>query len=232
MGVSIRLKIGNFEVVTDTPEEAAKMMTLFDPDLVTAPRESDSPRILSTEWTPQLWEAFRELIKEQPLQKQLLNTLFARGTAGVLKEELVKELKLTNPKQLAGPFSGVAKYAKKLGLAREAVYKMEKIQIDGKRTYRYFSNQSARTLAIMRVRNKAESAREMPELRDYIRSKRQVLAAFMEQGAGLALDGDLLTVTARNDVYIRYLNDNKALIAELAGQFFSRNIRVEMAVAK
>ena len=53
-------------------------------------------------------------------------------------------------------------------------------------------------------------ARELPELRDFIRGRRAALAGFMEQGAGLVLDGDILTVTARNDIYIRYLNDNKS----------------------
>ena len=51
----------------------------------------------------------------------------------------------------------------------------------------------------------------------------------MEQGAGLALDGDLLTVTARNDIYVRYLNDNKLVIAELASEHLGRAIRVELA---
>ena len=40
-----------------------------------------------------------------------------------------------------------------------------------------------------------DSPRELPELRDFIRGRRAALAGFMEQGAGLALDGDLLTVT-------------------------------------
>ena len=51
----------------------------------------------------------------------------------------------------------------------------------------------------------------------------------MEQGAGLALDGDLLTVTARNDIYVRYLNDNKMVIAELASEHLGRAIRVELS---
>ena len=51
----------------------------------------------------------------------------------------------------------------------------------------------------------------------------------MEQGAGLVLDGDLLTVTARNDIYIRYLNDNKTVIAELASEHLGRAIRVELS---
>jgi len=53
----------------------------------------------------------------------------------------------------------------------------------------------------------------------------------MEQGAGLALDGSILTVTARNDIYIRYLTDNRAVIAELASEHLGRPIRVELANA-
>ena len=52
----------------------------------------------------------------------------------------------------------------------------------------------------------------------------------MEQGAGLAIEGDLLTVIARNDIYIRYLNDNKAVIAELASEHLGRTIRVELSI--
>ena len=43
------------------------------------------------------------------------------------------------------------------------------------------------------------------------------------------LDGDILTVTARNDIYIRYLNDNKNVIAELASEHLGRAIRVELS---
>ena len=51
----------------------------------------------------------------------------------------------------------------------------------------------------------------------------------MEQGAALTLDGDVLTVNARNDIYIRYLSDNRATIAELASEFFARPIKVEVS---
>ncbi len=74
-----------------------------------------------------------------------------------------------------------------------------------------------------------DGARELPELRDFIRGKRAALAGFMEQGAGLILDGDILTVTARNDIYIRYLSDNKNVIAELASEHLGRAIRVELS---
>jgi len=75
-----------------------------------------------------------------------------------------------------------------------------------------------------------DSPRDLPELRIFIRGRRAALAGFMEQGAGLALDGDLLTVTARNDIYIRYLSDNKAVIAELASEHLGRAIRVELSI--
>ncbi len=83
--------------------------------------------------------------------------------------------------------------------------------------------------APLRRELQGDSPRELPELRDFIRGRRAALAGFMEQGAGLALDGDLLTVTARNDIYVRYLNDNKLVIAELASEHLGRAIRVELA---
>jgi hypothetical protein len=80
------------------------------------------------------------------------------------------------------------------------------------------------------IQHDDDRPRELPALRDFIRGRRAALAGFMEQGAGLALDGDLLTVTARNDIYIRYLNDNKAVIAELASEHLGRPIRVELSI--
>ncbi|HVN63998.1 MAG TPA: DNA polymerase III subunit gamma/tau [Candidatus Binataceae bacterium] len=72
------------------------------------------------------------------------------------------------------------------------------------------------------------TAGDMPELREFIRSRRAALAGFMEQGAALALAGEVLTVTARNDIYIRYLSDNKSAITELASEHFGRPIRVDI----
>ncbi len=74
------------------------------------------------------------------------------------------------------------------------------------------------------------SAPDLPELREHIRSRRAALAGFMEQGATLALDGDVLRIIPRNDIYIRYLNDNRTAIAELAAELYGRRLRVEVAV--
>jgi DNA polymerase III subunit gamma/tau len=83
--------------------------------------------------------------------------------------------------------------------------------------------------APLRNESHDDGPRELPELRDFIRGRRAALAGFMEQGAGLILDGDILTVTARNDIYVRYLNDNKAVIADLASEHLGRAIRVELS---
>jgi len=77
--------------------------------------------------------------------------------------------------------------------------------------------------------NEDSQLRELPELRDFIRGRRAALAGFMEQGAGLVLEADTLTVTARNDIYIRYLSDNRTVIAELASEHLGRPIRVELS---
>jgi len=71
---------------------------------------------------------------------------------------------------------------------------------------------------------------DLPELREHIRARRAALAGFMEQGASLALDGDLLRVIPRNDIYIRYLNDNRASIGELASELYGRKLRVEVSL--
>jgi DNA polymerase III subunit gamma/tau len=75
---------------------------------------------------------------------------------------------------------------------------------------------------------RASGGGEMPELREHIRARRAALWGFMEGGAALALTGDALTVTPLKDIYLRYLSDSRAIIAELASEFFGRPIRVEI----
>ncbi|HXD90682.1 MAG TPA: DNA polymerase III subunit gamma/tau, partial [Candidatus Binataceae bacterium] len=71
----------------------------------------------------------------------------------------------------------------------------------------------------------------LPELRDFIRGRRAALAGFMEQGAALRMSGDIVTVVPRNDIYVRYLSDNRGTIAELASELYGRRIKVEMGDA-
>jgi DNA polymerase III subunit gamma/tau len=77
----------------------------------------------------------------------------------------------------------------------------------------------------------ADSARagaDLPELRAYIRQKKAALAGFMELGAALELDADVLRVAPRSDIYVRYLNDNKSAIAALATEHYGRPVKVEL----
>ncbi|MFI5353162.1 MAG: DNA polymerase III subunit gamma/tau [Candidatus Binatales bacterium] len=71
-------------------------------------------------------------------------------------------------------------------------------------------------------------ASDLPDLRDYVRSRRAALAGFMEQGALLSLDGDILRVAPRSDIYLRYLKDNLGVLAELASAMYGRPIQASM----
>jgi len=73
-----------------------------------------------------------------------------------------------------------------------------------------------------------ERVRELPELRDRIRDRRPALAGFMEHGAALSVADDVVRVVPLNEIYIRYLSDNRAVIAELASEVYGRTMRVEL----
>jgi len=75
----------------------------------------------------------------------------------------------------------------------------------------------------------ANASAGLSELRDFIRSRRAALFGFMEQGAALELNGDVLTIVPRNDIYIRYLSDNRGTIADLASELYGRRIRAEIS---
>lgn len=237
MGVSVRLKVGQFEVTTDTPEEAARIIQLFDPRLSAGPasnlRVVGRSRPTLTKWDGERLTAFRALIEDQPLQRQLLDCLVRAGQDGRLKDELVKELELDNAKQLAGPLSGLAKNAEKIGLAREAVYQMEKMQIERERTYRY-SLSPFLFLQLQEDRAKfsenvdGSGNNNIGNLRDFIRARRAALAGFLEQGATLTMNSDMVTVIPCNEIYVRYLTDNLRTIADLASEFCGRRIEVTL----
>src|SRR5215469_9258903 len=75
----------------------------------------------------------------------------------------------------------------------------------------------------------ASRASDLPAFRDYIRSRRAALAGFMEHGALLAFENSTLTVSPRNDIYVRYLADNRQVIGELATEFCGCAVKVELA---
>ena len=76
----------------------------------------------------------------------------------------------------------------------------------------------------------AKSSRRFRAFRDFIRSRRAALAGFMEQGAMLRIQGDHLAVIARNEIYTRYLIDNRPVLVELASEFYKRPMTVSVGV--
>jgi len=74
----------------------------------------------------------------------------------------------------------------------------------------------------------SEPAADLPELRDFIRQRKAALAGFMEHGAALRLEGDVLQLTPRSDIYVRYLTDNRSTIAQLATELYGRSISVSI----
>ena len=77
----------------------------------------------------------------------------------------------------------------------------------------------------------AAAASDLPAFRDHIRSRRAALAGFMEHGALLAFENHTLTVVPRNDIYARYLADNRQVIGELATEIFGCAVKVGLAGA-
>jgi DNA polymerase-3 subunit gamma/tau len=77
--------------------------------------------------------------------------------------------------------------------------------------------------------NPDDEAADLPDFRAHIKAKKAPLAGFMEQGAWLGLNGDVLTMRIRNEVYVRYLGDNKSVIGDLASEFYGRKIAVVIA---
>lgn len=75
----------------------------------------------------------------------------------------------------------------------------------------------------------ARSPLALPELRAHIRARKAALAGFMENGAALSLEDDLLRITPTSPIYLRYLADNRTAIGELAAEFYGRPMRVELA---
>jgi hypothetical protein len=69
-------------------------------------------------------------------------------------------------------------------------------------------------------------------LRDFIRSRRQALSGFLEQGAILELGHDRLLVIPRSDMYVRYLTDNLHVMGELASELFGRRIHAQIGAVR
>jgi tetratricopeptide (TPR) repeat protein len=75
------------------------------------------------------------------------------------------------------------------------------------------------------------SSESIGSFREFVRSKRAALAGFLEQGASLKVQKNILVVTPRNEVFTRYLRENAPTLADLASEFYSQPFTVNVAEA-
>lgn len=222
--VSYRVTINGITVEMDSPEEVYKLLAKSSANGPTS--ASIEGNVAHQDWTSLKAAQFINGLPANGLQRRVIRALYHGKPDGVSKEELLKELEVTDWQQAGGGFSGLAKNARKLGLA--SPLEIEKTRdARGQRIYRYRLNPDFRQ--ILELADKKEApGRELPELRDYIRTQRAALGGFMEQGAGLKLIDDMLVVIPRNEIYVRYLRDNLGPIGEFARAVYKRPITVQL----
>jgi hypothetical protein len=210
----------------DSPEEVYKLLAKTSASTNGPTSASIEGNTTRQDWSPLKASQFISGLPANGLQRRVIRVLYHGKPDGVSKEELLKELEITDWQQAGGAFSGLAKNARKLGLA--SPLEIEKTrEPNGHRVYRYRLDLNFRKILEL-ADKKEQPKRELPELRDYIRIVRGALAGFLEQGADLKLVDNMLVVTPRNDIYIRYLRDNLASISEIASKFYKRKITAQL----
>lgn len=223
--MSYRVTLNGVTVAMDTPEEVYKL-------LKSSPANGATMAAIEGSATCQEWDedSFGRLIMALPkgsLQLRAISALYhANMDEGLSREEMLKALRVTDPKQVGGVFSGLAKNSKKLGLPSPLEIERTRDQT-GQRSYRYKLRPSFKE-ALKNADQKRNAGRDLPELREYICSQRAALAGFMEQGASLRLEGNDLMLRPGSEIYVRYLTDNLGVIAELASKHYGRPINARL----
>jgi hypothetical protein len=220
--MSYRVAIGNAVVEMDSAKEVYEL-------LEKSAGEGSMPasieeRIIQSDWNEANTQKLSRSLPSESLQRRAIRVLYHGSADGLSREDLLKEMAIEDAQKLGGVLSGLSKNAKKLKLVSPINIEKTRDQ-SGRRTYLYKLHSSFRaTLELLDRKKTAASERELPEFRDYIRTKRAALAGFLEQGASLSLHVDTLFVVARNDIYRRYLHDNRLAIQEFASEYFERPI--------
>jgi len=127
------------------------------------------------------------------------------------------------------PSGGEAPAARRLKVEGEVKAQAPRKAADGDQSRYAQPSASSLGASVAIASPEVAPAVDLPDLRDYVRSRRAALAGFMEQGALLSLDGDILRVAPRSDIYLRYLKDNLGVLAELASAMYGRPIQASMS---
>ena len=220
--VSYRVTIAGKTVEMDSPEEVYRLLSA-SPTLNGQTVEVEERRGLPA-WDMRTGMQFIKSLGYSSPQSALIRELYHGTDDGMPLGEVLQTLKMTEPRQLGGVLSGLAKNAKKLGL--KSPIEIERTRNGkGERSYIYRLDPLFKVaLEGINQTQPPNTERDLPELRDFIRGRRAALFGFLEQGARLALDGDRLEVKPRNEIYVRYLNDNVNIIADLASECYGRRI--------
>ncbi|MGO9055912.1 MAG: DNA polymerase III subunit gamma/tau [Candidatus Binataceae bacterium] len=230
-------QLGAFTPLSDLPDHEAATIR----KLAQAPSMRDLMRLF------RLMAQAQEEVLRSPYADLLLEMTVVRMAtlAPVIdSEELARAVKAlggTPPASGGGPVSGPRPAASMPSQPATSPAPARRLKVEGevkadaplRKTARKEESQPDAPADSVRSASRDDSANggggDLPDLRNHIRQKKAALAGFMELGAGLELSGDILKVVPRNDIYVRYLNDNKGAIAALASEHYGRSIKVELA---
>jgi hypothetical protein len=133
--MAYRVEINGSLVVMDNPREVFELLKeakrIGLPRITMTASEEPGKR---ADWTADLCESFRELIRSHGHQIEAINSLL-RVPDWILKGDLITAMGFADGQQLGGCLSGISKNAKKMGLP--PVFEMERLQVSGVRTSRY-----------------------------------------------------------------------------------------------
>jgi len=218
VSMSYRVTIAGRTVEMDSPEEVYRLLQSTTVngrhEVKAAPKRQ--------EWDDDRAAQFMADLQPGSLQMQVIWTLYHLETKSLSRDDLLAMMKISDAQQLGGAFSGLIKNAKKLGAPSPLFIKRIR-DTKGNRTYEYSLDPAFRK-AVEHL-EPAEPESDLPGFRDYIATRRAALAGFMSQGAHLALVDDVLKVTPKSSIYVRYLNDNLGVLAELVSAYYERPIR-------
>jgi len=148
-------------------------------------------------------------------------------------DEIAKEAKISK-KSIPPLIRGLNNWANRRGLNLDDLLVRTQKSVKGRpvSTYAMTEEFAEKLLPILGTKRHAPplpEADDLPDLREFIHGRRAALYGFLVKGASLRMDGDSIILTPRNDIYIRYLNDNRGVIAALATEFYGRPMKVELA---
>jgi len=139
--MAIKFKYRGAEVTADTPEEAAKLLSLIQANeemegisrFFALGPTPDGILAAQSVWTPALFNNLLERLGDKP--KKALELIVRNGYA--FDDDLRTALEVPNNQALAGVLSGISKQAQSLGISPRTVFTVKGYRRDGKRWSRY-----------------------------------------------------------------------------------------------